>query len=416
MIHSEGCFRLRFFGSRELWVPISNLRAPLRSLISSHPISPFLSFTSFYVATTFHSHLPLNMNSTAHTSAEIAGFPLPSHLLGNTLWAFIGRSWFKLVVPIQAKLGDALTFTLLSYLTLWIWLVWAYLFEVREPTTPTTYTATSRSITFSERSTSTISSGSRSASHEPSLMAGTDASAVKKYKLHPGKFEPQELNDKVVHGVLYGNWWGALRTYAAYWVWFSFNRMPILSFPKSPVKPILDVLFAFVANDFFFYFAHKWMHHPSRYRFWHKQHHQFKIANVGATAWNDAIESFLIMVLANTCALAVGMDLFTWLLWIWFQNWNDHHVHCGYRLPTWMNPLNLLVDPVEHDWHHYQYVCILHEIQFPNLLNSPQERRDVRGHKPMGHGVWNRQEIQGLPGPQGREGSQGDGRRSRAAG
>jgi hypothetical protein len=28
------------------------------------------------------------------------------------------------------------------------------------------------------------------------------------------------------------------------------------------------------------------------------------------------------MVLANTVALALGMDLFTWCAWIFFQNYN----------------------------------------------------------------------------------------------
>lgn len=75
-------------------------------------------------------------------------------------------------------------------------------------------------------------------------------------------------------------------------------------------------------------------HHPRFYKYLHKQHHEYKISNVGATAWNNPEESLGIMVIAWSSVLLVGgFDLFTWCVWLWWVNLMDHWVHAGYDFP-----------------------------------------------------------------------------------
>ncbi|KAI9021855.1 hypothetical protein DFJ74DRAFT_670731 [Hyaloraphidium curvatum] len=112
------------------------------------------------------------------------------------------------------------------------------------------------------------------------------------------------------------------------------------------------MLLAYFTFDLGFYWFHRAAHHPRLYKHLHKQHHQFKVTNVGATAWNDAGESFGIMIISDLTALLFKFDLFTWLVWILWSNILDFQVHCGYLFP-W-NPLNLIIWPPVHDYHHWQ--------------------------------------------------------------
>ncbi|KAI9002615.1 hypothetical protein DFJ74DRAFT_448138 [Hyaloraphidium curvatum] len=281
-------------------------------------------------------------------SAAVPG-ALPPHLLADTWWAALGRRWLSYAVPIHDALGGCLTFTLYSFVFLWANWIPIY--------------------------------GFFRAVDKYNFLG------LQRYKQHPGRYEPQTLNDKVVTGVRYGFWRGAIRNAVFYWVWFSHGRMDMRVWPKSPVKVALDVLFGFVLNDFLFYWAHRAMHHPRLYKHLHKQHHEFKVTNVGATAWNEASESFLIMILANTVAWSLSMDLFTWCMWIILQNYYDHYVHSGYAF--WFDPGQLLVDPQFHDWHHFANagnysVTSIWDVAFGTDLNFRawkirQEERRLKG-------------------------------------
>ncbi|KAI9019915.1 hypothetical protein DFJ74DRAFT_674897 [Hyaloraphidium curvatum] len=65
-------------------------------------------------------------------------------------------------------------------------------------------------------------------------------------------------------------------------------------------------------------------------------------------------ESFGIMFLNDLTAMFLKFDLFTWCVWTVYTNYLDFHIHCGYKFP-W-NPINLIEDPLVHDFHHYRNV------------------------------------------------------------
>ncbi|KXS19097.1 hypothetical protein M427DRAFT_468834 [Gonapodya prolifera JEL478] len=226
------------------------------------------------------------------------------------IWPTIGKLWVPFATSLNDKIGGVGSYTLLTTAVFWANYIPTYCFF-------------------------------RYLDH-----TGT----FKQYKLHPGKMEPQSLNDKVVEGMRKGWWRGPPRTALMYFIFFH-GRMNMTSFPKF-TDMCLNILMGQVLNDCLFYFWHRASHHPNLYKTVHKQHHEYKVANVGATSWNAAIESFIILCTANLCVSALNFDLFTWLAWVSVVNYLDHHVHCGYSFP-W-NPWNLLIDPEIHDYHHFQ--------------------------------------------------------------
>lgn len=151
-----------------------------------------------------------------------------------------------------------------------------------------------------------------------------------------------------------------LRNMAAYGVFFSYGRQPVNSWPATPWAMFRTLLTAYIVFDFGFYWMHRMEHLPYFYKWMHKQHREFRLAlgshfffrlilyladefkvtNAAATSWNNASESFAIMVLGNLTALAFKMDLATWLGWVLWSQVMDFQVHVGYVIPY--NPANLV--------------------------------------------------------------------------
>ncbi|KXS20232.1 hypothetical protein M427DRAFT_66764 [Gonapodya prolifera JEL478] len=174
-----------------------------------------------------------------------------------------------------------------------------------------------------------------------------------RYKLHPGKWAPADLNVRVWTGLTTPPppFMGAARMALAYWMFF-YGRQNLTEF--SPFKVTIGKLaLTYILNDLFDYIRHRALHEvPSWYKLYHKKHHEFKVTNVGATSWNDWEESFGIMVIGNLSAMLARLNLFEYMLWLIMGTFIDAHLHIGYRIPY--NPLNVLAPPEWHDFHHYK--------------------------------------------------------------
>lgn len=84
---------------------------------------------------------------------------------------------------------------------------------------------------------------------------------------------PLHRSLQVVYGMQSGFWLGALRTAAAYTVFF-WGRQPIVSFPSSPSKLIYDMVVGYLLYDLGFYLFHRSCHHPAVYKYLHKKHRE----------------------------------------------------------------------------------------------------------------------------------------------
>ena len=129
---------------------------------------------------------------------------------------------------------------------------------------------------------------------------------------------------------------------------YDFDEQP--SYPKL----LAQQMFCFCIDEFYFYWAHRLLHHPKLY--WiHKQHHTAS-NTIAIDSMNISLqENFLLhtsAVLGGTLLLGSSGHVVTFyvvLLWQFISNIDDH---AGYEFP-WMS--NALPWSTSNTWHNYHH-------------------------------------------------------------
>lgn len=209
-------------------------------------------------------------NSSLPGPIVIGSVTLPEHLLADTAWAALGRTFLSYSIPIYEAFGGSgmfggmLTFVLFSFVVFWSWCAGTRSgdleTQIRSLTEPICSLATFLPTISTVLLTSTTFWDSRWASNwrDSRLVAPLSKITLppfptflneQKYKMHPAKFEPQELNDKVTYGLKHGSWKGAIRNAFFYYVFFWWSDgIRFTTFPTSPYKMVLDMAMAYVLN------------------------------------------------------------------------------------------------------------------------------------------------------------------------
>eukprot|EP01100_Stratorugosa_tubuloviscum_P011736 TRINITY_DN5319_c0_g1_i1.p1 TRINITY_DN5319_c0_g1~~TRINITY_DN5319_c0_g1_i1.p1 ORF type:complete len:277 (-),score=80.07 TRINITY_DN5319_c0_g1_i1:46-876(-) len=185
----------------------------------------------------------------------------------------------------------------------------------------------------------------------------------KNYKIQKNKYPNIELVKKCLKHLLISQFifqWPSL--YLTFPLFTKFGL--ILS---STLPSIFDIFFhiflILLCEDFLFYWSHRFLHHPSIYKYIHKQHHEFKVSIGIASEYAHPIESIISNVIPFLSGpILVGfltnkLHIFTWLLWISLRITETIDAHSGYTFP--FSPFSLLPfqGGVErHDFHHSQNV------------------------------------------------------------
>jgi Delta7-sterol 5-desaturase len=111
-----------------------------------------------------------------------------------------------------------------------------------------------------------------------------------------------------------------------------------------------------VAHDAYFYWAHRTMHHPRLFKFFHRAHHR----SVTPTAWaiySFAIpESIVMFAFVPLWLIMVPVPIWVMFLWANFQLVRNAMGHSGFELhPRWWlsSPLTRWINTTtHHDLHH----------------------------------------------------------------
>ncbi|XP_068188244.1 fatty acid hydroxylase domain-containing protein 2 [Antennarius striatus] len=121
--------------------------------------------------------------------------------------------------------------------------------------------------------------------------------------------------------------------------------------PKLPTfQWALMELAAFaVIEEVLFYYSHRLFHHPSLYKRFHKQHHEWT-APIGVVAtYAHPLEHMLSNMLPVAIGpVILGSHLTTTTLWYCLALFSTTVSHCGYHLP-------FLPSPEFHDFHHLRF-------------------------------------------------------------
>jgi len=145
-------------------------------------------------------------------------------------------------------------------------------------------------------------------------------------------------------------------------LWFIYPLFKYFGCPdyRSQLPPASQLfvyfLFAFVFNDFFFYWAHRTVHSRALYKWIHKQHHEYK----GTIGFAAEYASPLEQVFANQLptiggCLFSGAHLCVFLVWLAARMEETYEAHSGYCFyGTWLHQIGLTNSEhtAYHDFHH----------------------------------------------------------------
>ncbi|XP_054711786.1 fatty acid hydroxylase domain-containing protein 2-like [Uloborus diversus] len=118
--------------------------------------------------------------------------------------------------------------------------------------------------------------------------------------------------------------------------------------PKLP-RFIFDIVVQILTEEVFFYYSHRFLHHPPIYRRYHKKHHEW-ISPIGVSAiYCHPVEHVLSNVLPTFAGSVVaGCHVSSLWAWLTFATFYGVVVHSGYHLP-------FTPTPEFHHFHHQKF-------------------------------------------------------------
>jgi sterol desaturase/sphingolipid hydroxylase (fatty acid hydroxylase superfamily) len=156
---------------------------------------------------------------------------------------------------------------------------------------------------------------------------------------------------------------------AATYVFIDMYYMPITTSSILDIVYFIPVSFAFeICFDFCHYIAHRSLHHPSLYKYFHIKHHTFRHPIAITTFYQDPAD----LIVANSVPTMIALQCvpcmtplqFHWILV--YKNFIEISGHCGKDLHTtssftqcmWLAKwLQIELYTVDHDLHHSLNKC-----------------------------------------------------------
>jgi sterol desaturase/sphingolipid hydroxylase (fatty acid hydroxylase superfamily) len=117
---------------------------------------------------------------------------------------------------------------------------------------------------------------------------------------------------------------------------------------------IRDILVSIAVSDTLSYWSHRLLHHPSIYKYVHKQHHQFRVSVGIASIYAHPIEDVLVNLIPTLGgSLLMGSHIVVMWVWITIRLAETIDVHSGYNFP--FSPFSIFSvqgGASRHDFHH----------------------------------------------------------------
>ena len=119
---------------------------------------------------------------------------------------------------------------------------------------------------------------------------------------------------------------------------------------------IIQFIFLFIMNDFFFYWAHRLLHVPFFYKHIHKWHHEFSVTVAYSVIYAHPLEIIFgnqLTFMIPAFALGKKLHIVTYLCFFFYKVVNAHFAHSGFVLPINMGGYYpFQAGPDYHDFHH----------------------------------------------------------------
>jgi len=135
-------------------------------------------------------------------------------------------------------------------------------------------------------------------------------------------------------------------------IYLEWNSYPIWWIPLSIALPLL-------IHETYYYWLHRWMHHPKIYRHIHKTHHDSISTSVWTSFSFHPIESLLQAIVIPLLTLIIPMHLFILLGLLIFMTLSAIINHAGVEIypRSWKKNILMkwLIGSTHHDIHHRKF-------------------------------------------------------------
>ncbi|CAL8233965.1 unnamed protein product [Boreogadus saida] len=114
-------------------------------------------------------------------------------------------------------------------------------------------------------------------------------------------------------------------------------------------RGLMELAVCSLVEELMFYYSHRLFHHPTLYKHFHKQHHEWTAPIGLVSIYAHPLEHVLSNMLpAVSGPVLLGSHLSTTSLWYCLAFISTSISHCGYHLP-------FLPSPEFHDYHHLKF-------------------------------------------------------------
>jgi len=155
--------------------------------------------------------------------------------------------------------------------------------------------------------------------------------------------------------------------------YFRFFGMPALASPLPPFSTVFwHISLMHIFNDVTFYFSHRLLHWGVLYKYFHKQHHEYKTTISIAAEFASPVEYLFSDALPTVGGgLLLGSHAYASIIWVFLRLWQTFETHSGYcfagSLLDWAG-LAHSRGAAHHDFHHSSNVGNFGEGEYMDYL------------------------------------------------
>jgi sterol desaturase/sphingolipid hydroxylase (fatty acid hydroxylase superfamily) len=176
----------------------------------------------------------------------------------------------------------------------------------------------------------------------------------RRWKIQPNADPSKELAVKALIHIYVGRVLFQLPATVGYFYLWKRCGGSMHAAPPTALTCGWQLLVCALATEVMFYSSHRLFHHPTLYKHWHKQHHEFKAPIGLSSEYAHAIEDVIVNLPSTLLPpVVLGVHPLVLFLWLGLRILETVDAHSGMALP-W-SPFYFLpcfAGPLFHDYHH----------------------------------------------------------------
>ena len=155
---------------------------------------------------------------------------------------------------------------------------------------------------------------------------------AKRFQVAGGKHADDELAAKARRELIGGHLLFVLLVYAVVYPLWTWRGGSMQAAMEPPLVVVAKIAAFILIQDTIFYWSHRTLHRPYRYRRIHARHHRFRYVRTPVAEFAHPVENALNFIAFFAGPLTVGCSFPTLMLWVGLRMVETCEAHSGYAL------------------------------------------------------------------------------------